>query len=182
MNVFDFLKELSVDDIKEYCKQNTISAAIGMTHVSGDFNFGNLVRSANFFGYKEVYYVGGKKHYDRRSTVGTHHYTPLEFVEKEEDFISKIKDTYSLICVENNIPKYESKTVSLFSKDAFFDDLKHYPPLFLFGEEQLGISDYLLDNSVRILTVPAFGSVRSLNVGSCAAIVMALYRNHVQTY
>ena len=178
MNVLDHLKELSVPEIKNYCEVNTINSAIGMTHVSGDFNLGTVIRSANFFGYREVFYVGGTKHYDRRSTVGTHNYTPVTFIKTEEEFLESIKGKYRLISVENNIPKYSEKTVSIFDKNAFDST----PSLFLFGEERVGISDTLLDASEYILTIPSFGSVRSLNVGSTAAIVMAMYKKYFDEF
>lgn len=173
MNVHDHLKPLTVDAIKENYKDNCHTAAIGMTHISGDFNLGNVIRSGNFFGFKEAFYVGGSKQYDRRSTVGTHHYIPTTFIRTEEEFISTINGKYSLVCVENNIPKYKGKTFSVF-EDCAFGELD-YPPLFLFGEEQLGLSEYILDNSTIVITIPSFGTVRSLNVGSAAAIIMAMY-------
>lgn len=176
MNVHDNLKTLPVEEIKTHYRENAISAAVGMTHISGDFNLGNVIRSANFFGFGETYYVGGRKCYDRRSTVGTHHYIPTHFVRTEEEFIEQISGKYHLVCVENNIPKYASKTKSIFDAVSYGE----LPPLFLFGEEQLGISDYLLDNAATILTIPSFGTVRSLNVGSCAAIVMAHYRQSIE--
>jgi tRNA G18 (ribose-2'-O)-methylase SpoU len=37
----------------------------------------------------------------------------------------------------------------------------------------------LLDACGYVLTIPSFGTVRSMNVGSCAAIVMAMYRQSV---
>ncbi len=177
MNVHDNLKELPVEEIKQYYVNKASSAAVGMTHVSGDFNLGNVIRSANFFGFGEVFYVGGRKSYDRRSTVGTHNYIPTKFIPTEEEFIASIKGKYSLVCVENNIPKYENKTFSIFEDGAF--GKLDFPPLFLFGEEQLGLSEYILDNAAIIVTIPSFGTVRSLNVGSAAAIVMAMYKNHV---
>ena len=175
MNVHDELKGMSVDGIKQFYGSHANQAAVGMTHVSGDFNLGNVIRSANFFGFGEVFYVGGRKSYDRRSTVGTHHYIPTTFIPTEEEFIKAIDGKYSLICIENNIPKYEWKTVSIFDKDAF-NELIH-PPLYLFGEEQLGLSDYILQMCGCIMTIPSFGTVRSLNVGSAAAIVMAMHKN-----
>jgi tRNA G18 (ribose-2'-O)-methylase SpoU len=173
-NVHDWLQSLSVPEIKEYCKNDLINASVGMIHISGDFNLGTVIRNANFFGFKEVFYVGGKKHYDVRSTVGTHHYTTVTFFKTEEEFISSIVGKYTLICVENNIPTYSWKTISIFDNDVFNKTL--YPPLFIFGEEQKGISEYLLNECGYIITIPHFGSVRSLNVGSTSAIIMSMYK------
>jgi len=172
MNVHDYLKSLSVEEIKESYSDHSHKAAFGMAHVTGDFNLGNCIRSANFFGFSEFCYVGGSKQYDRRSTVGTHHYIPTVYIRTEESFMEFINGKYSLVSVENNIPKFESKTVSIY--DNPFSNLK-LPPIFMVGEEQLGLSEYMLDNSERIVTIPARGTVRSLNVGSCAAIIMGMY-------
>lgn len=175
MNVHDNLKQLPVAEIKDGYAKNACTAAVGMTHVSGDFNLGNVIRSANFFGFKEAFYIGGKKSYDRRSTVGTHNYIPVNFFKTEEEFLKAIEGNYTLVCVENNIPEFEWNTISIFDEEYAFTKLYH-PPLFLFGEEQLGIPHSLLRAAGYILTIPAFGTVRSMNVGSCAAIVMAMYR------
>ena len=175
MNVLDHLKTSSIDEVKSYCKDTCINAAVAMMHVNGDFNLSTLVRNANFFGFKETFYVGGSKKWDRRGTVGTHHYTDLKHIKTEEDFVSYCKDEdYTIISVENNIPKYEDKTISIFNQWVFTGVDK---PIFVFGEEKSGLSEYILNNSEFIVTIPAYGSVRSLNVGTTSGIIMAYYRN-----
>jgi tRNA G18 (ribose-2'-O)-methylase SpoU len=177
MNVLDHLKSSSVDDIKTYCKSTSINAGVAMMHVNGDFNLSTLVRNANFFGFKEAFYVGGSKQWDRRGTVGTHHYTDLKHIKTEEDFVSYVRlNNYTLIAIENNIPEYDNKTCNLFSYNCF--DSSCYP-MFIFGEEKCGLSNYMLDQSDMIITIPAYGSVRSLNVGTTSGIVMSFYRNFV---
>ena len=52
-----------------------------------------------------------------------------------------------------------------------------YNPLFIFGSENHGLNNYILDNSDLILTLPNYGSVRSLNVGTTSGIVMGYYRH-----
>lgn len=176
MNVLDHLKSSSVDEIKNYCKNTCIDAGVAMMHVSGDFNLSTLVRNANFFGFKESFYVGGSKKWDRRGTVGTHHYTDLKHIKTEEEFITYCKlNSYTIIAVENNIPEYSDKTVSIFNQWVFSGVDK---PMFVFGEEKIGLSNYILDNCEFIITVPAFGSVRSLNVGTTSGIIMSFYRNN----
>jgi len=176
MNVLDHLKQKTSDEVKVYCKNTCIDAGVAMMHVSGDFNLSTLVRNANFFGFKEAVYVGGSKQWDRRGTVGTHHYTDLNHIKTEVDFVNYVKDSgYTLIAVENNIPKYSDKTVSIFNQWVFSGVLK---PMFVFGEEKSGLSDYILDNAETIVTIREYGSVRSLNVGTTSGIVMAFYRNY----
>jgi tRNA G18 (ribose-2'-O)-methylase SpoU len=52
--------------------------------------------------------------------------------------------------------------------------------MFIFGEEKCGLSKYMLDQSDLILTIPAYGSVRSLNVGTTSGIVMGFYRSFIE--
>src|ERR1017187_7965542 len=106
MNVHDNLKSMSVEEIKENYADHCIKAAVGMSHTQGDFNLSCFIRAANFFGFKESFYVGGKKGYDRRGTVGTHHYIPVIFIKTEEEFLNIIDKKYSLVCIENNLSKY----------------------------------------------------------------------------
>ena len=176
MNVLDHLKQKTSDEVKVYCKNTCIDAGVAMMHVSGDFNLSTLVRNANFFGFKEAVYVGGSKQWDRRGTVGTHHYTDLNHIKTEVDFVNYVNDSgYTLIAVENKIPKYSDKTVSIFNQWVFTGVDK---PMFVFGEEKSGLSDYILDNAETIVTIREYGSVRSLNVGTTSGIVMAFYRNY----
>jgi tRNA G18 (ribose-2'-O)-methylase SpoU len=173
MNVIDSLKALSIPEIKEHCQKRAMNASIGMVNIEGDFNLSTLVRNANFFGFKSVHYVGKKK-WDKRGSVGTHHYTPLYHHKNEESFILQSTNR-TIISVENNIPKHSHKTVSLF--DYKFNNI--IEPIFLFGEENRGLSNYILDRSDIIITIPNYGSVRSLNVGTTSGIVMCYYRGSV---
>lgn len=174
MNVLDGLKDLSVTDIAKYCSRNSIPASVGMINIGGDFNLSTMVRNANFFGFSSVHYVGKKK-WDKRGSVGTYHYTPVYYHKDEESFLLQLSGR-TIIAIENNIPEYADKTVNLFNFD--FSDSKQ--PMFVFGEENKGLSNLLLDRANIILTIPNYGSVRSLNVGTASGIVMGLYRNFAE--
>jgi len=173
MNVLDNLKNLSVPDIRQYCVANTIDASVGMINIGGDFNLSTMVRNANFFGFRDVHYVG-KKRWDKRGSVGTYHYTPMIHYHDESSFISQCSGR-TIIGIENNIPEYSYKTVDLF--DYRFDNIVE--PIFLFGEENNGLSNTILDGCDIILTIPNHGSVRSLNVGTTSGVVMSVYRNYI---
>lgn len=174
MNVIDSLKNLAIPDIANYCSRNSIPASVGMINIGGDFNLSTMIRNANFFGFSSVHYVGKKK-WDKRGSVGTHNYTPVYHHKDESSFISQLSGR-TIIAVENNIPEYSHKTHNLFHYQ--FDNTTQ--PIFLFGEENRGLSDFILDKSDIILTIPNYGSVRSLNVGTTSGIVMGLYRNFAE--
>jgi tRNA G18 (ribose-2'-O)-methylase SpoU len=173
MNVVDALKDLTVSDIANICAKNSISASVAMINISGDFNLSTMIRNANFFGFRSVHYVGKKK-WDKRGSVGTHHYTPIYHHKDEQSFLLQFSGR-SIIAIENNIPEYTDKTVNLF--DYNFED--SIDPIFVFGEESKGLSNLILDRSNIILTIPNYGSVRSLNVGTTSGIVMGIYRNFI---
>ncbi len=177
MNVIDNLKNLSIPDIANYCHSKSIMASVSMININGDFNLSTMIRNANFFGFRSVHYVGKKK-WDKRGSVGTHHYTPIYHHKDEESFLLQCSGR-NIIAIENNIPDYADKTVDLF--DHQFDPNIHMSqPIFIFGEESKGLSNLVLDRANIILTIPNYGSVRSLNVGTTSGIVMGVYRNFVE--
>jgi len=175
MNIIDSLKEYSIPDIAKYCHSNSIPASVAMVNIGGDFNLSTMVRNANFFGFRSVHYIGKKK-WDKRGSVGTHHYTPMYFHKDEQSFITQCSGR-TIVAIENNIPEYSHKTHNLFHYE--FDNLVE--PIFLFGEENRGLSDFILDRGDIILSIPNYGSVRSLNVGTTSGIVMGIYRNFVES-
>jgi len=175
MNVLDCLKDLAIPDIANYCHSNSIPSSVAMINIGGDFNLSTMIRNANFFGFRSVHYVGKKK-WDKRGSVGTHHYTPMYHHKDEESFLLQLSGR-TIIAIENNIPEYEDKTVNLFNFD--FSDSNQ--PIFVFGEENKGLSNLILDRSNVVLTIPNYGSVRSLNVGTTSGIVMSIYRNFIES-
>ena len=132
-----------------------------MINIGGDFNLSTIVRNANFFGFRSVHYVG-KKRWDKRGSVGTHHYTPMYHHKDEPSFLLQFAYGRTIIAIENNIPEYKDKTINLF--DYKFDT----------------VTEPILDRANIILTIPNYGSVRSLNVGTTSGIVMGFYRNFVE--
>lgn len=172
MNVIDSLKQYTIPDIANYCHSRSIPASVAMINIGGDFNLSTMIRNANFFGFRSVHYVGKKK-WDKRGSVGTHHYTPIYHHKDEESFMEQCKHR-TTVAIENNIPQFANKTTNLFD----YDFNSCVEPIFIFGEESRGLSDTILDFSNIILTIPNYGSVRSLNVGTTSGIVMSFYRKH----
>lgn len=170
-NVRDHLKNLEVEAIKNYCAENCINAAVAMTHISGDFNLSNVLRSANFFGFKEAFYIEGSKKWDKRGAVGTHNYTPLNFCRTIDDFWAAIEGKYVPIALENNVD-FEMQNLFTFK----------WPknPILICGEEMLGIDKNILTKCQTIVTIPSYGSVRSLNVATAAGIAMGLVREQIK--
>jgi tRNA G18 (ribose-2'-O)-methylase SpoU len=163
MNVVDEYKGWHPDKIKQEIKKNTFPYAVMMQHIGGDYNISTLVRNANAFGASKVFYYGRRK-WDRRGSVGTHHYTDLIHLDDLED-LKLLKEKYYFVGIENNVPQAKN--------------IQGYVPrsntLFIFGEEGNGILPEILELCDEVVYVQQYGSVRSLNVGTCSGIVMNDY-------
>lgn len=162
-NVVDEFKKLSTQEIRQRLRRNAHDFAVLMEHWNGDFNISTLIRNANVFNAKHVFYIG-KKGYDRRGTVGAHHYVDLTHAKSIDDIVQLKKD-YTFVGIENNIGRCVSLPDFTWPRN----------PLMIFGEENGGISDELLALCDHKVSIPQWGSIRSMNVGTCSGIAMYDY-------
>ncbi len=138
-------------------------------HVEGDFNLSNFVRTSTFFGYDPVFYVGDM----HESSAELNKYEQVTFLKTDEEFVAVAREhDYITIAIENNTD-YKAENVY-----DFIDGInikKFGTPIFVFGEEERGLSDYILYNSDHILYIPSNTNNNSLNVNSASSIVLSYY-------
>ena len=137
---------------------------IVLDHLKPSFNIGKILRSADAFGAHEVHLIG-TDFFDPAPAMGSFKWVPTRF---HEDFEACHKELngrgYTLFIAE------PSPGESLLSV--------RFPPksAFIFGNEEYGISfdkdDY---EGTRLLNIPQFGKVHSLNVSIAASVVMYEY-------
>lgn len=161
-NILDCYKGWETDLIRNDVQSKTFPYAALMTNIVGDFNIATMIRCGNAFGCREVFYYGKRK-WDRRGTVGTHHYTSVKHISTL-DSLKQLKDKYRLIGLEVNT---SYSPTPLYAYDIQPNSL------FIFGEEAQGIPDEILQLCDDVIYVPMYGSVRSLNVATCSAIVFS---------
>lgn len=158
-NVIDEYKSLTTNEIKEKLKENKLPYAVCMQNFISEYNFGTFVRSSNAFSAEHVYYLGQKK-WDRRSSLGSHIYQDITFLE-EESHLERLKSKYKFVAVDN-LPG----AISIY-------DYKFEPNcLFLFGSEGEGLLPSVSAMCEEMIYIPQTGSIRSLNVGCASAIIM----------
>ena len=162
-NVIDEFKGKTQDEIKDQLKSTRHPFAVLMEHWKGDFNIGTLIRNSNAFNANEVFYVG-RKRYDRRGAVGTHHYIDLNYIDDFEDLWS-LKDKYTFVCLDNNIEGVVSMEDFEWPDNA----------LMIFGEEGEGVTSEMLELADHVVSIKQYGSVRSMNVGTTSGIAMYDY-------
>ena len=169
LNVIDQYKEMEKAKIKEDLQRKSFPYAIMMQHINGDFNISTFIRNGNAFGVERIFYWG-KRQWDRRGAVGSHNYKQLDHLKSEEDIIS-LKKIYRFVAIENNI-SYPCKDLHTFQPQP--------NDLYIFGEESSGIEDWVLNMCDEYITIPQFGSVRSLNVGTSSGIIMNYVTNFMR--
>lgn len=162
-NTLDEFKGVEVAEVKRIVKERSLPFAVLMSQLTHDSNFGSVVRSANFLGAECVYYYGNKK-FDKRSAVGCHHYSDVNFL-RSFDEVKDLKSQYKFVGMENNLNR-KCQTLSTYEWD--FKGPKRN--LIIIGEEKQGIEDNLLDLCDDIVFIKNFGSVRSLNAASSATV------------
>ena len=163
-NVIDRYKNWSTESIRRDLQRTANPFAVCMEHWQGDFNISTLIRNANAFNAKKVYYLG-KKRFDRRGAVGTHHYVDLVYLGISHNSLVDLKNEYTIVAIDNNVPNTH--------KLGEFDwNMLEKPPLMIFGEEGVGLTSETLKIADYSIEIPQYGSVRSLNVGTSSGILM----------
>lgn len=160
-NIIDFYRYWSVEAIKTNLDLKRHNFSILISNQIRDFNLSTVIRNSNAFLAKEVF-IYGSKNYDRRGTVGTHHYENIRHVRH----ISELNFEDCAIVGIDNID-------GALPIESFVWDDKH--TIMVFGEEQIGLCAELRDLCQQFVYISQFGSVRSLNVGSASAIAMYDY-------
>ena len=168
-NVKDEYKDLSTEEIKERLAKTSFPYAVCFEHWQGDFNMSTGIRNANAFNAREVFYLGKRK-WDKRGSVGTHHYADVKHLATIED-LKALKNKYLFYGIDNvGVTTPLSKIrwgLSVPLQYAYGTS-----PLMIFGEEGKGLTEETLALCDVVVEIPMFGSVRSLNCGTASGIVM----------
>lgn len=161
-NLVDEFKGLSVEEIRSRLAARRRSFASLILNIDYDLNISTIVRNHNAFCGQEIFYLG-RRRFNRRGCVGTYLYEDLVHFPDLETTCREIPSKYTWVGVDN-----QPGAVSL--PDFQWPE----SPLLVFGHERAGL-DFLPDlayHCKHIVMIPQVGSVRSLNVGVAAGIVM----------
>lgn len=172
-NVIPKYKTWSDEKIKADLQAKALPFSVAMMQLQGDFNIGTLVRNANAFGAREVFYVGNKK-WDRRGAVGTYHYIDVKHFYTVDEFLDYACQHYTLIALEGR-EQVKEIVPELYVHPIFSYTWPEEPVCMIFGEEGAGLGDDVLYTCDQAVEIPQTGSVPSLNVGVASGIAMASY-------
>lgn len=173
-NIRDNFKGRDNEDIMQELDSDRSELVLCLSNEIRDLNLSSCIRSANSFNIDHVV-MAGRKNYDRRGTVGAHHYID---VKHDQDMMMTVLDYslkgYRIVALEHD-ERFPMTEISQYEW--------HPKTLLVAGEEGRSVPDYILAGSLPnridgatmtdIVCIPMMGSVRSLNLAS--AVSIALY-------
>ncbi len=176
-NVRDDLKDKTLPELQDICRDAILPFAVCALNVTGDLNLGIMMRTAALMG-AEKFIIYGRHNYDSRTTVGAQNY--IEVVKAgsinhngEIDYSQFIplmaNHQYSPVFFDTGgIPLPELDMTKYTGMRKHFG----YIPCLIFGNEGLGIPKELTDSVGTLVTIPQRGVLRSLNVSAAASIAI----------
>ncbi len=126
-----------------------------------DFNIGTIVRTANAFLAAEIHIVGNRR-WNRRGAMVTDRYQHVRHHPTPADLAAYLHSVGVRLLGIDNLPGSEHLETMALPRDVCF----------LFGQEGPGLSEAARSECDGTFSIAQFGSTRSINASSAAAIAM----------
>ena len=160
-NVIDRYRYWTREAIVADLDQQRHSFHIAIENWEHDFNIGTVVRNANAFLAKAVHIVGKRK-WNRRGAMVTDRYQHVRHHPTVDDFIQWAGNEALSVIGIDNVPGSEQIEKAEIPKNC----------VLVFGQEGPGLSEEMIDGSLKVLAITQYGSTRSINAGVASGIAM----------
>lgn len=134
--------------------------------INNGYNLGAILRLCDVTLVKKLFIIDGKNAVARKAlkaSKGAENWVPHEIVESASAVIEQLKaDGVKIVSVEICHDSVDYRTVDFTKK----------PLCFVFGNEMTGVSEEILNLSDVRIHLPVQGMSNSLNVSSCASVVL----------
>jgi tRNA G18 (ribose-2'-O)-methylase SpoU len=160
-NVVDRYRYWKLEAIVEDLDRQRHPFHVAIENWQHDLNIGAVVRNANAFLAAEVHIVGRRK-WNRRGAMVTDRYQHVRYHATVVDFGSWAHAQGVPILGVDNLPGSISIAAAEIPRAC----------VFLFGQEGPGLSDAARGVCKHVLSIPQFGSTRSINAGVASGIAM----------
>jgi tRNA G18 (ribose-2'-O)-methylase SpoU len=160
-NVVDGYRYWRKEAIVEDLDQRRHPYRVAVENWQHDFNIGALVRNANAFLARSVHIVG-RRRWNRRGAMMTETYQHVVHHPTVEEFQAWAEGQGLTILGIDNLPGAVEIQRAEIPKAS----------VLLFGQEGPGLSEAGRRACAQVLSIPQFGSTRSINAGAASAIAM----------
>jgi tRNA G18 (ribose-2'-O)-methylase SpoU len=168
-NVVDAYRYWTVEAIVADLDTRRSPLHVAIENIEHDLNIGSIVRTANAFNVAGVHVVG-RRRWNRRGAMVTDAYLSITHHPDPADLVAWARGAGLPILAIDVVP------------GAIPIDEFPMPRgcVLLFGQEGPGLSAEALDGADVVLSIPQYGSTRSINVAAAAAIAMHTWaRTHL---
>lgn len=186
LNVRSEYKHLDNETLRILQKNMSNEISILLFNVRTSGNVAMIIRHACLLGFKEVI-VCGRKHYDKRFTVGANHYIPVNYIDSplkvKINTISEGVYTEELdYNVENFINIFGDRTPVFLEQGG--TDIRSIPwkslenLIIIVGNESIGIPKEFVEGVKKQLpqtitvSIPQWSIMRSMNVAMAVGTLM----------
>jgi|SRR5680860_83279 len=169
-NVVDAYRYWRLEAIREDLARRAHPFHVAIENWQHDLNIGAVVRNANAFGAAGVHIVG-RRRWNRRGAMMTEAYLALHRHDTIADFVAwAAAHELPLVGIDNLPGSVDVRRFALPRTCAL-----------LFGQEGPGLSDAARAAVAAVVSIPQFGSTRSINAGAASAVAMYEWvRRHAQ--
>ena len=164
------------DEIKAFRCKNLIAVIENPTDIK---NIGTVIRNVNALGVEKVYVVDPHRHLPddwqdlrerkgiSKTSVSAVKWTFVKRFDTTDDCFDHLeKNNFKSIVTS---PHVKGKTCILLQEGDF---TIHHKLAVWFGSEAVGISDRAVERSEMCVSIPMFGMIESLNLGTSSGIVL----------
>lgn len=162
-NVVDHYKYWRHEAILADQDKNRSELVVVTENFGNDFNISTVIRSSNAFLCQKVIILG-RRRWDRRGACGMQNYEHVEHASTISEVLEK--HPAHEVVVFDNIP----------GATSIYEHAWNKKTILILGQESIGVSPESLKSASKVVFIPQWGAVRSLNVGSAATVAMAFYR------
>ena len=158
-------------------EKRTFPISIFLHNFSIPVNIGSIFRLADAFGCEHIYLSGSTATPPNRRITKTSRsadkYVPFTYLEEPFKELVKLKSNgYKIISFELTTKSKSLSEVSLSNDEKV---------CLIFGSENAGIIDALLDLSDEVVHIPMYGETTSLNVATAAGIALYHLSEELET-
>ena len=151
--------ELSIEEQRAELAKLRVDMSVAVIRAKNPFNVGAIIRVAHSFLVREIFLVGTEPYYER-AAMGMQRYENLVSCADEGAFLAAVNGR-PLVSIER-----DHAQSTIWQAD--------FPPhvVLLFGNEDQGVPDELLEASHAVLSIPMYGINHSYPVAVAAGMVL----------